>query len=360
MNLHRLLRQDNEWISGRGALSDVVLSTRVRLARNRGDLPFPMKASDEQKREVLEDFRGLALHIPDLDPHLFLVVDEMDAIDREFMFERHLVSRDLIQPGSGKAALVTLNERVSIMINEEDHFRLQVLLPGFELKSAWQHMNRLDEGVGHRMRYAFSPRLGFLTACPTNVGTGLRASVMLHLPALVLAKQISQVLQATLKLGLTFRGLYGEGSDVIGHIFQVSNQITLGFQEEDIVDNLEKVISQIIDHERNARKYLLKNELGKIEDMVWRAFGLLSFGRNFESKEALELLSMLRMGVNLGLIDAVPLSAVNELLVLIQPAHLQLLAGGPLAEKSRDEFRAQVIRERLAKPAAGSAPEAKS
>lgn len=347
MNVHLLLKQENEWISGKGEMSDVVISTRVRLARNNKEKPFPYKAMETQKREILDDFKTIVKKIPDLEKHLFFDMETLDELDRTFLLERHLVSKELIVPGPGKGVMINNNETVSVMVNEEDHYRMQVLLPGFALEKAWQQMNQLDETMGHKIMYAYSPRWGFLTACPTNVGTGLRASAMLHLPGLVMAKQINQVLQATIKLGLTFRGLYGEGSDVVGNIFQVSNQVTLGFTEEDIIDNLSKVISQIADHERNARRFLIKNQKKKIEDTIWRAYGLLANCRIISSKEAMELLSMLRMGINMDIINDISLETVNDMIVKIQPAHLQLLAQKALAPEERDESRAGMIRESI-------------
>ncbi len=347
MKLHLLLDQTGEWLRGSGPDAEIVISCRVRLARNLSRFPFPIRAAVKDKEELVSLIEEMTHNSKFLKEALFLRLNQLDELDRQFLVERHLISREHAAGESGSAVIIGKRELVNIMINEEDHLRLQVLHSGFQLKESWSLINELDTDLGKKLDFAFSPRLGYLTSCPTNVGTGLRASVMLHLPALVLTKQINQVLQAILKLGLAVRGLYGEGTEASGNLFQISNQITLGKSEEEIISSLEKVIKQIIGHERNARKLLIKNSAKQVEDRIGRAYGILRNAHIISSKEAIELLSTLRMGVDLGLLPQVDRQTINELFLLTQPAHLQKIAGEKLSPENRDIKRANLIREKL-------------
>lgn len=347
MKLHVLLNQSGEWLRGAGPDAEIVISCRVRLARNLNDYPFPSKATSKDRLTVLSLLEKVTEHSRYLNGALFLKLNQLDELDRQFLVERHLISREHASADAGNAVIIGKRELANIMVNEEDHLRLQVLHSGFQLQESWSLINELDNDLQKKIDFAFSPKLGYLTSCPTNVGTGLRASVMLHLPALVLTKQINQVLQAILKLGLAVRGLYGEGTEASGNLFQISNQVTLGKSEEDIISSLEKVIKQIIGHERNARKLLIKNNIKQVEDRVGRAFGVLSNARIISSKEAIELLSTLRMGVDLGTLPQVQRQTINELFLLTQPAHLQKMAGEKLSAEVRDIERASLIREKL-------------
>lgn len=347
MKIHILLNKNSEWIEGSGPDAEIVLTSRIRMARNLAEYPFPSRATAKQKEEVLKVIEKTLAGLDIMQGSLFLRLSDMDEIDKQFLVERHLISREHAAGSAGSAVAISDLEMYSVMINEEDHFRMQVVKSGFQLDEAWTLMNNLDDKLDDKLTYAFSPNWGYLTACPTNAGTGLRASVMLHLPALVLAKQINQVLQAVIKLGLAVRGLYGEGTEASGNLFQISNQVTLGKSEADIIDNLKKVIRQIIGHEKNAREYLLKNNLKQAEDRIGRSYGLLKNAHIMSSKEAIELLSALRLGVDVGIIKDIERQAINELMVLTQPAHLQKVSGKELDAVGRDIERANLIRERL-------------
>lgn len=342
-----LLGKTSEWMNGTGPDAEIVLTSRVRVARNIRGIPFPNRADVKDKQRVFSVIEKAVKGNSYMQGSLVLKLDKMDQLDRQFLMERRLISREQEKNPAGSSVIVAKKEIVSIMVNEEDHIRMQVLYPGFQLVDTWRLSDELDTKFEKTIDYAFSSTLGYLTACPTNVGTAIRASVMLHLPALVMAKQIEQVIQAVIKLGLAVRGLYGEGTEASGNIFQISNQVTLGKSEDEIINNLEGVIRQIVGHERNARKLLLKTKLNQVEDRVGRAYGLLSYARSITSKEAVNLLSVLRMGVDLGVLPQVKRHTINELLILTQPAHLQKLSGKKLGTQERDFKRADLIQERL-------------
>jgi protein arginine kinase len=272
---------------------------------------------------------------------------EIDDVDKQFLLERHLVSREHVVQPEFKAVVIGDKEVISVMINEEDHLRIQVMQSGFNLQEGWRIANRLDDLLHKRVKFAYSQEWGYLTACPTNTGTGLRASVMLHLPSLVMTKQISRVLQAITKLGMTARGLYGEGTEAEGNFFQISNQITMGTAEEDIVDNMERIIRQVIGHEENSRKSLMKQNREMLQDKIWRSNGILRSAHIISTKEMMGLLSMVRLGVDIGIITDIDRRAVNELFILTQPAHLQKIEGKVLSSSQRDVKRATLIRRRL-------------
>ena len=349
MKIQVLLNKTSEWVQGQGPEAEIVLTSRVRLARNLKDFPFPQQASEKQRLEILNLIERVINGISSLTGSLFLRLDTMDDLDKQFLVERHLISREHAQGSEVKAVAISDLEIFSIMINEEDHLRMQAVKSGFQLKEAYALIEDLDCQLERKLNLAFHPTIGYLTACPTNVGTGMRASVMLHLPALVLSKQINQVLQAIIKLGLAVRGLYGEGTEASGNLFQISNQVTLGKKEADILDNLERVIKQVIGHERSARKLLLKNSLGQLQDKIGRAYGILKNAHVISSKEAIELLSTMRMGVDLGLFKGVDRQCINELILLTQPAHLQKVTNRSLETGERDTVRAELIRKRLEK-----------
>lgn len=344
-----LLDRTSEWMDGSGPDAEIVLTSRVRIARNISGIPFPNRADSKNKQRVFGAIEKAIKNNDYMHGSLVLKLDKIDQLDRQFLIERRLISREQATSPVGGAVMVSEKEIVSLMINEEDHMRMQILYSGFRLLDAWRLADQLDTEFEKYIDYAFSPTLGYLTACPTNVGTGIRASAMLHLPALVLAKQIEQVIQAVVKLGLAVRGLYGEGTEASGNIFQISNQVTLGKTEEEIINNLEGVIRQIVGHERNARKLLVKNKLRYVEDRVGRAYGLLSYARTITSKETVNLLSALRMGVDLGVLPQVKRQTINELFIVTQPAHLQKLSKKKLSPTERDIMRADLIRERLKK-----------
>src|SRR5438105_12761782 len=347
MNLDNLTRNSGEWLRGTGPESDIVISGRIRLARNLAAFPFTNRASAYQKAEIeglLRDRIGKL----ELDPRLdYVAVPTLAPLDRQFLVERQLISRELAAAEGPRGVAVGPRETVSIMVNEEDHLRLQVMRSGFALDEAWQDIDRVDDLLEQRVSYAFSEEFGYLTACPTNVGTGMRSSVMLHLPALVLTKQIEKVFRALQKINLAVRGLYGEGSRASGDFYQISNQVTLGKSETAILGEIRDVIPQIIQYERSARNTLLKETRQMLQDRISRAFGTLQSATMMTSEETMEHLSSVRLGVNLGLQDDLPVTTVNELFLHTQPAHLQKLMGAPLDGEERNAARSRYLRTRL-------------
>lgn len=342
-----LLRQTCEWLKGTGPNSDIVMSSRVRLARNLEGVPFSHWANKKQEKESLDRLEQAVLATDSMKNSSLVRMADVDDIDKQFLLERHLISREHLTHPEFKSVVIGDREVISVMVNEEDHLRIQVIQSGFNLQECWRIASRLDDALHKRVQFAFSPEWGYLTACPTNTGTGLRASVMLHLPSLVMTKQIGRVLQAITKLGMTARGLYGEGTEAEGNFFQISNQITLGSAEEDVIDNLERIIRQVIGHEENSRKTLMKQNREMLQDKIWRANGTLRNAYIINTKELLSLLSMVRLGVDMGMINDIDRRAVNELFILTQPAHLQKIEGRMLGSSQRDVKRAHLIRRRL-------------
>lgn len=342
---------ETKWINGAGPMQDVVITSRVRLARNLRSFPFPQLQNEQSAMEMqrkIQDFVTLGSsrgHVGSLD---FLPLRQLEPLDRQVLVEKHLISPDLARSKNAGAALIVRDdEAISIMVNEEDHLRIQCLLPGFQLQECWNLASKLDDLLEDKLEYAFDQAHGYLTACPTNVGTGLRASVMMHLPGLVMTQQIGSVLAAIAQVGLVVRGLYGEGTTASGNIFQISNQITLGPNEEEIIQNLSAVIKQIVERERASRHALQQNSGLALNDRVFRAFGILTNARLLTSKEAISLMSDVRLGADLGVIPRLETKMLNELLVLIQPAMLERIVGKKMDDGSRDEQRAEIVRERL-------------
>ncbi len=335
------------WLRGEGPHAEMVLSTRIRLARNLRDIPFTHRARDEQLHGVLASVVSATQPSKLLADGLLLRMQDMTPIERQVLVERHLVSHELGDGARPRGIYVAPDDRVSIMINEEDHLRLQALTPGFQLAEAWSLADRTDDDLDQSLDYAYSDEIGYLTACPTNAGTGLRASVLIHLPALVLLEEIQRVLKSIMQVGLNVRGLYGEHSEIMGNLFQISNQTTLGRSERDSIESLERVTRQIIETEERARERMLRDARTQLEDKVWRAYGTLRFCRTIQAKEVINLCSAVRLGVAMGLDGLCPLRVVNELLVLTQPAHLQRQAGVEMTPSERNVHRARVVRERL-------------
>lgn len=348
MNLDRLLPNLGEWLRGIGPESDVVVSTRVRLARNLAETPFSNRASADQKAETEARSRG-AIAAADL-PYALEYVDvtKLTPIDRQFLVERQLMSRELATVLDGpRGVAFNENESVSVMVNEEDHLRLQVMRSGLALDEAWAEIDRLDDALERRLSYAFHDQFGYLTACPTNVGTGMRASVMLHLPALSLTKEIEKLFRSLQKINLVVRGLYGEGSRASGDLYQISNQVTLGKSETRVMQEIREVIAQILQYERRARQLLLKERRQAEQDRVARAIGTLGSATMITSEETMELLSTVRLGIQLHLLDDLPPTTVNQLFIHTQAAHLQKLMGTPLDGEERNAARAKYLRNRL-------------
>lgn len=332
------------WLSRQGQHDDLVVSSRVRIARNIEGLPFSHWASSADLKRIAESCLLAIPDCPSMARASILGVEHFDSLDRKYLVERYLISRELAESGMERFVAVDRGEFCSVMVNEEDHLRLQVLMSGLNLREAWQRVDALDDEMEQRIHYAFSHTYGYLTACPTNAGTGIRCSVMVHLPALVISQRIKKVLAAVTQIGLTVRGLAGEGSEIAGNLFQISNQWTLGASEEETIEKLENILEQIVENERKTREDLWSEVRIALEDKVWRAYGVLSHARIVNSKEALDLLSHVRLGLDLGLIRGVPYSGINDMLVQCRPAHLQKRAGQKLSAQERDVVRGEFLR----------------
>ena len=339
------------WLDASGPESHIVLSTRIRLARNLQGKPFSVRASEDDREEILSRITDVGQQSTVLENSALFRLDKLDRIDRQLLHERHLVSKELAGLEQGTqvrqgAALLTTGS-LGVMINEEDHLRLQGLQSGLALTTAYGRLEQLDAELGARLPVAFHPEFGYLTSCPTNAGTGLRASVLIHLPGLVLTKEIAKVLQGLSQVGLTFRGLYGEGSEVVGNFFQLSNQTTLGKSEDDLVDHLGKIVRQVIEYEEQARSVLQRDAPNVIADKVWRAYGLLRYARSLSFEETMNLLSGVRLGVGLNLISQLSVYTLNKLMIFTQPAHLAQMEARPLSDPDLPIIRADYVRRLL-------------
>ena len=340
------------WLDASGDHSGIVLSTRVRLARNLEGFAFPGRARDGERLRILARVREAVEGSPHLRRNLLVRVDELASDDRLLLHERHLISKELAgldaQHPVRSGAAVFLGDGIGVMVNEEDHLRLQTLRSGFNLADAFADMQRIDEELGERIPFAFHEEFGFLTSCPTNTGTGLRASALIHLPGLVLTKEINKTLAGLQQIGFTYRGLYGEGSEVVGNFFQISNQTTLGRSEEEIIDKLLQVLSTVIAREEEARRVLLRDAGYIIEDKLWRAYGTLRYARSLTFDEAMNFLSGVRLAVGLKLITGLSVYTLNKLLIFSQAAHLSHAEGRPLSESEANLARARYVRQALA------------
>lgn len=336
------------WMRDAGPEDDIVLSTRIRLARNFQEETFPITAHENDLNRIAsymkEHYDEKSLE--DYDKLSYIDVDKLTDIEKRVLVEKHLISPYLVKarhPG----VLLSENEQLSIMVNEEDHIRIQLYFPGFQIERALKDAFLFDDWLEEEVDFAFDEQWGYLTSCPTNVGTGMRASVMVHLPALVITKRINKMIPAINQFGFVVRGIYGEGSEALGNMFQVSNQITLGKSEEDIVEDLENVMIRLVEQEREARKYLMRRSGTQVENQIFRSYGILKYGRIIESQEAAGRISNIRLGIDLGIIEGVSQHVLNELMVLTQPGFLQYYAKDTLSPSERDILRATLIRERL-------------
>ena len=348
-DISRLIGCPVSFLADSGPDDDIAISSRIRLARNLANRFFPEACDVIQLREISTEIANAAVSSGALGcPECFdFKLDELDELDREVLFERRIASRDLLNRPEGARVLIRPDEAASVMINEEDHLRIQYLRPGFQLEAVWQVIDQLDNLIASRLEYAFDERLGFLTSCPTNVGTGMRASVMLHLPGLTLAGELTSTVQGVAKLGFAVRGIAGEGSDNRGNLFQISNQSTLGESETDIIDRLSRLISTLVLNEKQARRRLLEQDQTTLLDWVGRSYGTLRYAYSISTEEALNALSGVRLGVDLGMFSNLSIHIVNELFREINSAHLQKKAGGPLTPQECDAARAALCRERL-------------
>ena len=334
-----------EWLKGTGPESDIVMSSRVRLARNVAHFPFVSRATDQERTEVEEFLRSQIVQSPAGKQLAYINVGQLEEIDRQFLVERQLISREHAEAEGARGVAIDEGEQVSLMINEEDHLRIQCMHSGLDLPGVWDQIRQVDDALEAVVPYAFHPRWGFLTACPTNVGTGILVSVMLHLPALVITRQIDKVFRSLHKISLAVRGLYGEGSQAMGDFYQISNQTTLGKTEDELVGQVSDIVPVLIEYERRARDYLVRESQLNIHDQVSRAIGILRTAQTISAEETLQHLSRVRMGVLLGLIGDVKISDINVLLVRTQPAHLQKLRGVELDSSDRNIERARYLRQ---------------
>ncbi|MBL7151762.1 MAG: protein arginine kinase [Candidatus Omnitrophica bacterium] len=347
MKLNDLLSHQSEWLKDTGPNSNIVISSRIRLARNLEKIPFPHWANQSQSEQSLGQVVKTTQKVNFLKGATVFNLSELDNIDKQFLVERHLMSYEHTQKPDHKAVIVDNEEIVSIMVNEEDHLRMQVMQSGFNIFEAWSIINEIDDALAKELNFAFLLEWGYLTACPTNTGTGMRGSVMLHLPALVMTRAIDRVLAAIAKLSFTTRGLYGEGTQAMGNFFQISNQVSLGLSEDDIVTNINGLIRQVIDQENQARETMLSKNKALLEDRVNRSLGILKSAHIISSQETIELLSMVRLGYDLGMVKNIERSRINELFIITQPAHLQKLESKKLSSQERDVKRAEIVRSKL-------------
>jgi len=347
MRFSTLVKHPADWMTGKSKDNSVVITSRIRLARNLHELPYPGWAQKDERKDILASVFPVVKDLPEMDKGFAQELSQLDSLEKQVLVERHLISREQAARGEGCAAVVNRKQSLSLMLNEEDHLRMQSICSGLHLQDAYKLLDKVDQKLETKLNYAYDSKLGYLTACPTNLGTGMRASAMLHLPALVLSDQITQVIQAVGKIGLAVRGLFGEGTESLGDLFQISNQSTLGESEEDIIHRLERVINQVANHERNARMKMVQEDSDILTNKIGRAYGLLRHAHMFDSKEAFTHISILRLGADLGYFPEGTMQLCDTLMMEIQPAHLQLYAGKELEPEKRDIIRAEIIRDRL-------------
>lgn len=347
MKLDKIITSPSPWLEPGGPHDDIVLSTRMRLARNVAGRPFLNRLKPDEQQDLEAYLKKAVVAALRPDKYTWLELEDLSDIDRQCLVERHLISRELAAGEGPRGVAIGPKQRIAIMANEEDHLRLQVYSAGLQLEGTWQEADAIDDRLEEQVTYTFSPTLGYLTACPTNVGTGLRASVMLHLPALVLTKQIEKVFNAVGRMRLAVRGLYGEGTQATGDIYQISNQVSLGRTEKDILETLGAVIPQIIAYEQQARDVLATQSPTALDDRVFRSWALLTHARVICSEETLTLLSAVRLGIHLGRLKGVDIRAVNELFLMTRRGHIQKIRGAELGESERDVARADYMRKRL-------------
>lgn len=346
----QVARRAGEWLRGVGPLHEIVISTRVRLARNLAGYCFLSRTEGDTRAEIADTIEAAQCKAAPLAGYLRADVEQLDELDRRLLVERQLISRQHADGSGARRVVFDSSETAALMINEEDHIRLQVMRSGLQLEEAWQQIDALDDALEAHLDYAFHQQFGFLTACPTNVGTGIRVSVMVHLPALRLTGELDKVIAAARELKLAIRGLHGEGTEALGDFFQISNQTTLGRSEQSIIDDFRHaVIPRIVRFEEQARSELVDKKLSALDDKIFRAMGLLQNARLISSNEALQCLSHIRMGLHCGRLRSVNLQTVNELFLQTQPAHLQKLQGERLSGEQRSVARAELIRTRLSR-----------
>ncbi len=347
MKFSNVISTAGEWLRGEGPHHQIVISSRVRLARNLRNRSFPGWAKKAERTAILELIKPRVEELMEMQDSFSEQLQDLSALEKQVLVERHLISREHAAKSVGSAIVMNRRQTLSIMVNEEDHLRMQSIRSGLQLKQAFKLVDKIDSALESKLEFAFDQRLGYLTACPTNVGTGMRASAMLHLPGLVLSELINQVIQAVSKIGLAVRGLYGEGTEAMGNLFQISNQTTLGEKEDEIIARLSKVIETIIEKEHDARQVLIQKRSNTLWDQIGRAYGVLTYAHAMTSKEALNLLSIIKLGVDLGAFPEDRRLPIDELFIDTQPAHLQKSSQQKLNAEERDHLRAEIIRDRL-------------
>ena len=347
MEFNDLAHQNSAWLRGIGPESDIVISTRIRLARNLAEFPFIRRCTPHDRTAIENVLHRRIEELSELKDALYVDVNSLESVDRQFLVERQLISREHAESEGARAVAIDQQENYSLMVNEEDHLRMQVIRSGLDLEAAWEQISRIDDLIEKKVTFAFHEKYGYLTACPTNVGTGMRVSVMLHLPALVITRQIEKVFRSLQKINLAVRGLYGEGSQAMGDFYQISNQITLGRTELELLEQVGDVVPALIGYERRARDHLVREAQRDLHDRVSRAYGILCSAETISSEETMHLLSSVRMGVNLGLLSDLEIPTVNKLFIHTQPAHLQKLRGVQLDTADRNVERAMYLRRML-------------
>lgn len=336
-----------QWLSGEGRDANIIISSRIRLARNLYGMPYTNRTKPSALAEIIKKVH-LAITNLSIWPEInFFEIEKLSELDKQFLLERRLLSPYMVEVKGPAGLAVTKDQSSSIMINEEDHLRIQVIQSGFEIRKAWNIISTLDDELGKFLEYQFSEHFGYLTACPTNTGTGMRVSIFIHLPGLALSGKVENVMKDLAPSEVTIRGFYGEGTEVLGNIFQISNQLTLGRSENAILNRMKFIANKLIEMESEARDELLKHNRILVEDKVYRASGLLSHARILNSMEFIDLLSNLRFGYELSLIDSVNRKVLNELMALAQPAHLQKYYSKILSHSERDILRAELIKKKL-------------
>jgi protein arginine kinase len=347
MTIDEMANGCGEWLKGSGPESDIVMSSRIRLARNLADYPFIRRCTDIDRANIEAMVRERLMADPRCQEMKFINVSSLEDVDRQFLVERQLISRELANAEGARSVAIDANEQLSLMVNEEDHFRIQVMKSGLDLFTAYERINEFDDVIESHVNYAFHPLYGYLTGCPTNVGTGMRVSVMAHLPALVITQQIEKLFRSLQRINLVVRGLYGEGTQAMGDFYQISNQITLGKSENDLLTQVSEVIPAVIEYERRAREHLVAERQNELFDKVSRAYGTLQTAQQISSEETMYLLSQVRMGVNLGLIGNLEIPQINQLFIRTQPAHLQKLCRTHLSTNQRNIERANYLHSQL-------------
>ncbi len=352
-----LARGKGGWFMFAGPDSELVLSTRVRLARNLQGVRFPSRAAERDLTRVVGDVLAAAEACEELAPSDLLNIQDLEPLDRDVLLERHLISAEFAQGGPGRALIPGRSDAVSVMVNEEDHLRVQGIRCGLQLYECWESVVAVESALGHRLDYAFCPDLGYLTACPSNVGTAMRVSLLMHLPCLVISQEIRKVIDSVLQIGLSVRGFYGEGSDVVGNFFQISNQVTLGKSEEELLEMMEQVVGEVLKFEGRARDWLWSAARAQIEDKVYRALGTLTNCRLISTAEAVAAASVLRLGVTLRLPQMPDIDTLNRIVILSQPAHVQRISGRRMKSAERRSVRADEIRRLISTNGSASAGE---